>query len=158
MDTFRIEVAETPEQVEAVKTLFREYAETPDVSVCVSGFTGEIAGLPGEYGRLDGLLLIAIAGDGPAGCVALRRLADDVCEIKRLYVRPVYRGEGLGRLLVEEVIGHAFSMGYNRICLDTLPSMKGAQKLYRSFGFVPIEPYLAEPTPGALCFELRLNV
>src|SRR5688572_18597082 len=116
MDTFRIQAAESPEELEAVRTLFREYAELPGVSICVTRFAEEIAGLPGQYASPSGRLFIAMNENEPAGCVALRRIGDDVCEMKRLYVRPAYRGEGLGRLLVEEVIGEAFRIGYNRIC------------------------------------------
>ena len=157
MDPVRIERAGTPEQIEAVRNLFREYSETPGVSVCVTGFAEEIASLPGAYAPPDGVLLLATVEGESAGCVALRRIASDAGEIKRLYVRPDYRGEGLGRMLVEEIIGEAFATGYDRLCLDTLPSMRSAIKLYESYGFTAVAPYLPEPTPGALCFDLRLT-
>ena len=157
MEPFQIEAALTPQQIEVVRTLFEEYGKTPGVAMCVEGFAEEIAGLPGQYAPPGGKLFLLRGPDGAAGCVALRRLDDDTCEIKRLYVRPEYRGEGLGRMLVEEAIGEAFQAGYNRVCLDTLPSMRSAIRLYESYGFTPTEPYLENPTPGALCFELRIS-
>ena len=136
-------------QVAAVRELFAEYARMVDEPCCFAGFDRELASLPGEY-RL-------FLADDDAGCVAIRLLNPETAEMKRLYVRSAHRGKGLGRALAEAAIAAAREAGCARIVLDTLPKMREAQTLYRLLGFKPIEPYLREPTPGALCFELRLS-
>ena len=140
----------------AVRELFAEYATAVAEPVCFAGFERELAGLPGEYAPPAGRLLLALSGDHAAGCVGLRRLDASTAEIKRLYLRAAYRGTGLGRRLAEAVIDAARATGYTRVMLDTLPKMQEALALYRSIGFVETAPYLADPTPGARCFELRL--
>lgn len=135
--------------VDRVRELFAEYARTVDEPRCFAGFDEELATLPGDY-RL-------FLADGDAGCVAVRVLSADTAEMKRLYVRPAHRGEGLGRALAEKAIAVARDAGCARIVLDTLPRMAGAQALYRALGFRPTAPYLESPTPGALCFELSLS-
>ena len=136
-------------EVDRVRELFAEYARMVDEPCCFADFERELASLPGEY-----RLFIA---DPAAGCVAVRVLDSDTAEMKRLYVRAAHRGRGLGRALAEAAIGAAREAGCRRIVLDTLPKMRAAQELYRALGFRPIPPYLANPTPGALCFELRFS-
>ena len=149
--------AVTPEQIVEARTLFREYERSLGIDLCFQGFEQELAGLPGAYAPPRGRLLLAVDGGAPAGCVALRPLDDAVCEMKRLYVRPPYRGRRPGRRLAERVIVDAQAFGYPRMRLDTLPSMKEALALYRALGFVEIAPYYANPVPGARFLELDLR-
>ena len=149
--------AVTPEQIVEARTLFREYERSLGIDLCFQGFEQELAGLPGAYAPPRGRLLLAVDGGAPAGCVALRPLDDAVCEMKRLYVRPPYRGRRAGRRLAERVIVDAQAIGYPRMRLDTLPSMKEALALYRALGFVEIAPYYANPVPGARFLELDLR-
>ena len=143
--------------IERARSLFREYETSLGVDLCFQGFEQELAGLPGAYARPSGRLLLAVDGGRPAGCIALRPLGADTCEMKRLYVRPEFRGRRVGRLLVERVLAEARAIGYARMRLDTLPSMKEAIPLYRSLGFEEIAPYYANPVPGALFMELALT-
>jgi len=145
----RLVEATSAAQIAAVRKLFAEYVRMVDAPACFVGFEQELASLPGEY-----RLLLA---DEDAGCVALRMLTPHTAEMKRLYVRPAQRGKGLGRALAEGAIAAAREAGCTRIVLDTLPQMREAQAMYALLGFKPIGPYLQEPTPGALCFELRLS-
>jgi GNAT superfamily N-acetyltransferase len=144
----RLVEATSAAQIAAVRELFAEYARSVDEPCCFVGFERELDALPGDY-------RLFLADDG-GGCVALRLLDADIAEMKRLYVRGTHRGSGLGRTLAEAAIGAAREAGCARIVLDTLPKMRAAQALYRTLGFRPIAPYLEKPTPGALCFELRL--
>ncbi len=137
--------------------LFGEYAALVAEALCFQNFDAELAALPGEYAPPGGVLLIARDGDAPAGCVALRRLDAGSGEMKRMYVRESCRGSGLGRRLAVAVIDEARERGYTRVLLDTLPKLAPAIALYRDLGFRETAPYLASPTPGALCFELRLE-
>jgi putative acetyltransferase len=136
-------------QVAAVRELFAEYARLVDEPCCFADFDRELASLPGDY-RL-------FLADDAAGCVAVRLLSPDTAEMKRLYVRASHRGQGLGRALAALAIATARQAGCSRIVLDTLPKMREAQALYGALGFKRIDPYLREPTPGALCFELRIS-
>ena len=147
--------ATAPAELAAVRELFAEYAVGVAEPVCFAGFERELAGLPGEYAPPAGRLLLALEDGAPAGCVALRRLDEASAEIKRLYIRAAYRGHGLGRRLAQAAVDAARTAGYARVVLDTLPKMQEALALYESLDFVEIPPYLAQPTPGARCFELR---
>src|SRR5579862_1218363 len=150
----RIESAETPEFVATIRNLFVEYSESLEVDLCFQGFAEELAKLPGDYARPAGRLLLAFQGDEVGGCGALRPLSSDVCEMKRLYVRPAFRGKGAGGAIIDALITSAREIGYQRMRLDTLPSMATAIAIYRSLGFREIAPYRPNPVPGALFFEL----
>jgi len=149
---FAIAPAAGPEQIETLRALFREYQRWVDEPCCFAGFERELAELPKEYR----VLLLAEADAEPAGCAGLRALADGAAEMKRLYVRPAYRGRGLGRRLAGEIIAAARASGYVALRLDTLPKMAPAIALYRALGFAPRGPYASPATPGAVFFELAL--
>ena len=148
--------ATSQEDMAHVRALFTEYADSLEVDLCFQGFQEELAGLPGAYAPPDGSLLIARRDRQLVGCVALRKLADEVCEMKRLYLRPAFRGQGAGKELALAIIAEARRIGYRQMRLDTLPSMQAAIALYRSLGFREIEPYRHNPIPGALYMELEL--
>jgi ribosomal protein S18 acetylase RimI-like enzyme len=149
--------AETAELLRAAKKLFLEYADSLEFSLDFQDFDEELADFPGAYEEPTGALLIAIEDERPIGCVALRRFDEDVSEMKRLYVRPAYHGRGLGRTLAEAIVSEAKKLGYKKMLLDTVPSMKAAQGLYLSMGFREIPPYRVNPIPGACYMELELE-
>lgn len=168
----RLTEARTAEQIEEARTLFREYEASIGFDLCFQGFAAELAGLPGEYAAPRGCLLLAAEEAGPpgkapgtgvgiaalAGCVALRPLSEDASEMKRLYVRPAFRGKAIGKALAEKVIAEARSIGYGRMRLDTIePLMQTAVAMYRALGFREIPPYRPNPIPGALYMELELT-
>ncbi len=146
-----------PADIKTVHTLFVEYGESLNFSLCFQGFDEELAALPGKYAPPGGRLLLAeIAGD-TAGVVGLRPVEmDGACEMKRLYLRPAFRGLGLGRRLAETVIAAAREAAYGRMLLDTVETMAEAGALYRDLGFVEIPPYYENPTPGVHYYALDL--
>ncbi len=149
--------AETSEQIETARELFREYQEWLGISLCFQNFDDEVANLPGDYRMPNGRLLIAIKDGDVVGCIALRKLTDDACEMKRLFLRPQFRGQGLGREMVQRIIDEAREIGYERMRLDTLPRwMDQAIALYEQFGFRDIPPYYDNPVAGARFMELIL--
>jgi GNAT superfamily N-acetyltransferase len=149
--------ASSSEHIDQVRQLFREYEAWLDLDLCFQGFEKELAELPGAYALPAGRLLLAFENNELAGCVALRKLSDGVCEMKRLFLRPRFHGKGLGRKLAERIIEEARSAGYGRMRLDTLSEQMGtAIALYRSLGFTEIAPYYSNPVPGALFMELGL--
>lgn len=151
-----MEIVDGHDQAAVARALFEEYAAGLGVDLSFQDFDRELAELPGEYVPPEGRLLLAFDGDDAAGCVAVRPFGPGVAELKRLYVRPGYRGTGLGRRLSEAAIDAAREAGYERIRLDTLPAMTAARALYASLGFEEIEAYRPNPVHGTTCFELRL--
>jgi len=156
-----IRIAREPPEIAAVRELFLEYAGWLGEDLCFQGFSGELAGLPGDYAPSRGRLFLAVtAGAGanePAGCIALRPFDADTGEVKRLYVRPACRGCGLGLRLAALAIEAARESGYRRLVLDTLARMDDAVRLYRRLGFAEIPAYYHNPIPGALYFGLQLT-
>jgi iron complex transport system substrate-binding protein len=149
--------AESAEALAVVRQLFTEYAGSLEVDLGFQNFAEELAGLPGDYTRPAGGLMLGLDAEVPAGCVAFRPLAPGVVEMKRLYVRPGARGRGWGRRLAERAVSDARAAGYGRMRLDTLPAMRSALALYRELGFAEIAPYRHNPVPGARFFELDLR-
>ena len=150
--------AQSSEEIEQARQLFKEYAAWLEINLCFQNFEKELADLPGDYATPNGRLLLAYDDNESAGCVALRKIDDGICEMKRLFVRDKFRGQGLGRSLIDAIISEAKDIGYKRMRLDTLPpKMNDAIALYRSFGFEEIEPYYKNPVPGAMFMELRLR-
>lgn len=147
---------EGSDDLAAVRELWREYWKSIDLPDEFQGFAEELQGLPGKYAEDGGALLFAWIEGVPAGTIALRRLNDRAGEVKRLYLRPQFRGRGLGRHLVEQVIERARVIGYETLYADTLPIMTDALRLYAKMGFETTGPYAADPTPGAIFLKLRL--
>ncbi|MCC0640510.1 GNAT family N-acetyltransferase [Clostridioides sp. ES-S-0048-02] len=144
------------ENLENVKILFTEYSNSLNIDLCFQDFNNELKTLPGKYKKPSGSLILAFVDENLAGCVALKKLEDDVCELKRLYVRDKFRGLKIGKILLEEIVKEAKKIGYTYMRLDTLPSMKSAQGLYEKIGFYDINPYTYNPIEGARYMELKL--
>jgi ribosomal protein S18 acetylase RimI-like enzyme len=151
-----IRLVRCPDELDAVRGLFREYEADIGVDLCFQNFEAELEALPGDYAPPRGRLFVAEVGNDLAGCVALRPNSETRAEMKRLYVRPAHRGLGLGRELAERVLSEARAAGYAEVVLDTLPSMDRAIAMYRTLGFQPIAPYRANPVCGALYLGLQL--
>jgi putative acetyltransferase len=149
--------AESAAQIAQGRELFLEYAQSLGFSLCFQNFDQELAGLPGDYVPPEGRLLLIEYEGQLAGCVALHKLDTGVCEMKRLYLRPAFRGKGLGRALAERIILEARQIGYQRMRLDTVePVMKDAVAMYRKLGFREVAAYCANPMAGAIYMELEL--
>ncbi len=147
----------SPEEIASIRELFLEYAQSLGFSLCFQSFDQELASLPGDYAPPEGRLLLATRDGQTTGCVALHKLDDEVCEMKRLYVRPEFRGKGLGKALAERIIVEAREIGYKKLRLDTVePVMRSAVAMYRQLGFREIAPYRPNPIEGALYMELEL--
>ena len=153
----RIVEAADAESIQLARRLFQEYAASLEVDLEFQAFAEELAGLPGDYAPPAGGLLLGYDGTRPAGCVAFRPLEPGIAEMKRLYVRPEARGGGWGRRLVARVVSDARAAGYQRMRLDTLPSMGAALGLYLALGFREIPPYRHNPVPGTRFLELNLR-
>lgn len=150
--------AESPCHIAAIRELFLEYAKSLSFDLCFQSFDKELAGLPGDYAPPQGRLLLATSDGQAAGCVALHKIDGDTCEMKRLYVRPQFRGRGLGKELAERIINEARGIGYKKLRLDTVePVMRSAVAIYRQLGFREIEPYRPNPIEGALYMELQIR-
>ena len=150
--------AQSADEIEQARLLFREYQSWLQIDLCFQNFEKELANLPGDYAAPAGRLLLAYEDSQLAGCVALRKIDQDICEMKRLFLRDEFRGRGLGRQLIEAIIREAKQIGYERMRLDTLPpKMNDAIALYRSYGFKDIAPYYDNPVNGAIFMELELR-
>lgn len=147
-----------PDDLEAIRSLLLEYAASLGVDLGFQNFEHEVANLPGDYAPPKGRLILVLSDTQPAGCVALRAISRTVCEMKRLYVRPPFRGLDLGKLLTERLIQEARMIGYESMLLDTLPTMSHARKLYRQLGFHETKPYRYNPVEGTLFMELDLKL
>jgi GNAT superfamily N-acetyltransferase len=144
------------EDIARARALFREYADWLQVDLCFQGFDTELATLPGAYARPDGRLYLAMDGAAAAGCIALRRFDAEAGEVKRLYVRPAWRGQGLGDRLAQAVLEAAREIRYRRLLLDTLDHMHAARSLYARAGFREIGAYYHNPLPGAVYMQRDL--
>lgn len=142
------------------RALFEDYRADLGIDLCFQGFADELDQLPGEYAEPAGVLLLAFVDGAPAGCCALRPLVNsdhiNACEMKRLFVRPAFRGFGLGRLLVDEILSLARLAGYSNMLLDTLSDMEAARALYQEAGFIEVPPYYHNPLPGAHYLKVEL--
>ncbi|MDQ3042616.1 MAG: GNAT family N-acetyltransferase [Acidobacteriota bacterium] len=146
--------AETPAQIEDARRLFREYEAWLNVDLCFQSFEDELKNLPGKYAAPTGRLFLAFDGEKIAGCIAFRRIDDEICEMKRLYLREESRGAGLGKRLIERLTKEAKEIGYRKMQLDTLPEkMPRAVALYKEFGFQPIAAYYDNPHRETLFME-----
>jgi GNAT superfamily N-acetyltransferase len=148
-----LHTANTPAEIDAARTLFKEYAAALGIDLAYQGFAEELANLPGAYAPPAGRLLIAWVDRTAAGCVALRPMSHEICEMKRLFVRPAYRGCGLGRRLAEAIIREAKQIGYVTMRLDTIPSLDTATHLYESLGFIRRDAYYDTPVAETIFME-----
>ncbi|HSE39427.1 MAG TPA: GNAT family N-acetyltransferase [Acidobacteriota bacterium] len=153
---FEIVDAHNPKFIPEVRRLFSEYADSLNVPLDFQNFDEELKSLPGDYAPPSGSLLLAISDQQFAGCVAMRPLENNICEMKRLFVRPQWRGTKVGRILAETIMQRARDAGYQFMRLDTLPSMQRARGLYASLGFYEIKPYRFNPIAGTSFMEVKL--
>ena len=157
LESIRIIRASSPAEIAAVRQLFEEYVAWLGFSLDYQGFPEEFAGLPGRYAPPEGTLLIATCDSAPAGCGAFRPLSSEICEMKRVFVRPVYRGRKLGLAIIHRLIEEARLIGYKSMRLDTVADRMGdAVRLYQALGFQEIPPYYKSSQPGTKYFELQL--
>jgi ribosomal protein S18 acetylase RimI-like enzyme len=154
--TIRITEARWPDDRATVEALFREYVTSLAEDISFQNVDDELSGLPGKYARPGGVVLIARDDADAAGAVAYRMVEPGVAEMKRLYVRPAFRGRDIGRELANELIEDARTRGYRTMLLDTLASMSSARALYRDLGFVAVAPYYDNPLPGVAYMALEL--
>ena len=152
----RIRQASTAEEIDVARALFEEYAAALEIDLAYQGFADELADLPGCYAPPRGRLLVAWVGDEAAGCVALRPLDGNVCEMKRLYVRARHRGGGIGKELAEAIIAEARQIGYTVMRLDTVPKLEAATRLYEKLGFVRRDAYYKTPVVGTIFMQRAL--
>jgi putative acetyltransferase len=149
--------ASTSAELQLARDLFREYAAAIGVSLCFQNFEEELATLPGMYVPPTGRLYVLFDDAMAAGCAALRDIGSGVAEMKRLYVRPQFRGRGFGKVLAARLIEDAGEIGYRAICLDTLASMRAARALYASLGFRPAPAYYENPLADVCYMKLELD-
>jgi ribosomal protein S18 acetylase RimI-like enzyme len=149
--------AEGNDLMEEARQLFIEYARSLNVDLSFQNFAEELEELPKRYGPPDGLIIIAYVDGKSAGCAALHRLSEEICEMKRLYVREDFRDLGIGKKLIAVILAEAVKLNYRFIRLDTLPTMGKAQSLYESFGFYDVDPYVYNPIPGTRFLERKLD-
>lgn len=158
--SIRFVTPNSPEQLDALRGIFREYAQSLQIDLCFQDFEAELAELPGGYAAPRGALLLALMNEKLAGCCALRPIDTvdypNACEMKRLYVRPLWRRNGVGRQLVETILDQARQTGYSCVLLDTLDEMESARALYQDLGFVEIPPYYYNPIEGAHYLKVNL--
>jgi putative acetyltransferase len=157
LTSLKIDEVDSFEQLSTVQTLLKEYWTSLGFDRETFGFGEEIDSLPGAYVRPGGRLALAILSDQPVGCIALRRLDNNSCEMKRLFVRQAARGKGVALALLTWLVAEARLQGYSAMLADTLPAMTDALRLYERFGFKRVEPYSAKPTPGAIYLQLKLR-
>lgn len=152
-----IRTAASMDDIETIRALFTEYQQWLNISLCFQGFDQELATLPGKYAPPSGRLHLALSDGAVCGCIALRPMDEaGVCEMKRLYVREAFRGQGIGRMLTEKVVADAREIGYSTMRLDTLQHMESARALYRQLGFTDIPAYYSNPIDDVVYLELNL--
>lgn len=151
-----VRVAQFPQDAPAILEIWREYVASPTVSLDYQGNEAEFANIPGKYAQPTGCILLAERAQGLAGCIAFRKVSAEICEMKRLYVRPSARGLGLGFLLAKGLIDQAKKVGYSEMRLDVLAEFEKAREIYRVLGFAPAEPVSVNPLPGTDFLGLKL--
>lgn len=148
--------AETESDYKSAKALFLEYADSLNFGLCFQNFEKEISDLPTMYSAPEGCIILSCENEKPFGCVALRKFENDTCEMKRLYIPKIYRGKGIGRELAVRVISRAKELGYNKMRLDTIETMKEAISLYKTLGFYKIPAYRHNPEKEVVYMEINL--
>jgi ribosomal protein S18 acetylase RimI-like enzyme len=157
MEKLKIKAVDNPEDLILAKDLFIEYASSLGFNLCFQSFDEELKSLPGKYSPPEGNLLLAFYDEKPAGCIAMRKLEPGICGMKRLFVKPEFRGLKIGKFLAENIINDAYNKGYLKMRLDTLSTMLAARNLYTHLGFKEIAPYCYNPIEGAVYMELELK-